>query len=705
MKRTSILIVLLLSLPLCLAGVTFQSGYDLFQKALLLERADGKLQEAIALYQRIVKESQDESLGAKAQLQIGICFEKLGLQEARIAYQTVIDKYPRQQEEVKAAKEKISQLAGAAGKAVYTPRFRKIQTPFKIPFWSGSRLSPDGKSLAFGSGTAIWTVPIPGKADPNLAGEPRVLPGAADVLGDGLAWSGDGRWIAFSRSYIRAGTSTSRIDFKPEGAYIDVIPSSGGKPKRIPIPQWIAAKGDTSRRLSLSPDGRTVAFDSGNQIFAAYVDTGDIRQVTKEGGIAPCYSPDGTKIAYLTPPIRRDQPPGRLHDVMVISADGGNPWKINGNLNENLSITGPIWSPDGAMIAFWRINRELPSWTEVCIVSLSAQGKPLDVPVQIELPRSANILAGWTPENKIGLLLQTPYHEYVYTVPVSGGKASQVSPLAGLAGIPRWSPDGKRIFFRWKGGGLGSVPVDGGEVTVHPGIEDARKTGFFTIYPGAGNSVSPDGSLVVVSGGWATSGPNLYTVAVAGGEPKQITKGGGHPCWSPDGRWIAYVAWEDIGNGKGYPTISKISADGGEVLKISKESDNVAQAGIDWSPDGRSVAYFAKKTDTPEGTLNIVPVDGGKAKEVCRIQEVSSQSEVSWSQDGQKLAFVSKGKIWVVSASGGDPVEVKTDVDAAAGKLDWSPDGGKIAFSAESGSDLEFWFMEDFLPLVRSSRK
>ncbi len=681
-----------------------QSADAMLGGAIHLEEVKGDLEAAIDAYKRFLAQYGNiEPLAATAQLHLGICYEKLGLREARIAYQTVIDRYPQQQEAVKAAKERISRLAGMSDTAPDKPKFRKMRTPFNIPEWSGSRLSPDGKNLAFGSGTAIWTVPIPGKAGPNLAGEPRELPGAADVLGDGLAWSGNGRWIAFSRAYVRAGTSTSQINFKPEGAYIDVIPSSGGEPKRIPIPQWISSKGDTSRRLSLSPDGKTVAFDSGSQIFVASVENGNIRQVTKEGGIAPCYSPDGTKIAYLTPPVRRDKPPGRLHDVMVISAEGGNPVKINGNINDNLS--GPIWSPDGTMIAFGRIVAGQPVRTEVCIVPLSAQGKPLDLPVQIEPPFMARGLTGWTPDNKIGLLLATPYYEYVYTVPVSGGKASQVSPLDSLAGIPRWSPDGKRIFFRWKGGGLGSVPADGGDVSAHPGIEEARKTGFFTSYPGAGNSVSPDGKLVVVSGGSATAGPNLYTVSVAGGGLRQITKGGVHPCWSPDGKWIAYVAWEDFGNGKGFHSIFRIPADGGDVLKISKESDNVVRAGIDWSPDGTSIAYFAKKTDTPEGTLNVFPIDGGKAKEVCRIQEVSSQSEVSWSPDGQKLAFVSKGKLWMVSASGGDPAEVKTDVGAAAGKLDWSPDGRKIAFSAESGMDLEFWFMENFLSLVRTNRR
>ena len=679
-----------------------QSAEELYQAALLKKEAEGDLSGAIKLFQSIIVKFPDKrDVAAKALLQIGMCHEKLGSQEALKAYQRLISDYPGQKEEVALAKERLAGLVKITETALRKPNFRKIRTPFNIPEWSGSRLSPDGKTLAFGSGNAIWTVPISGRVDPDLAGEPKELQGATDVLGDGLSWSGDGRWIAFSRAYSRdlRGGGT-RINFRSEGAHIDVIPSAGGEPKRIPVPQWVATKGDTSRRLSLSPDGKSVAFDSGGQIYVASVNTGDIKQVTKDGGISPCFSPDGTKIAYSTPPIRQDNPPVRLSEVWVISADGEDPVKVSGALPETLSQTGPTWSPDGRMIAFGRIVRTPLFSYELWVIPLTEKGGPTASPVQIELPEGG-ILAGWTPDNKIGLLIRTPYHNYVYTVPVSGGKATQVSPLDGLASHPHWSPDGKRIFVRWNQGGLGSIPRDGGEVSVHPAHEGAFKNGFFTIYPGAGNSVSPDGKSVVFSAGTATSGPNIYTIPAEGGEPKQIISGGKYPCWSPDGRWIAYLNSEVIADKKNITTILKVPAEGGEAQKITTESANVTEAGLDWSPDGKTIVYFSKKADVPEGALSRVPVAGGASWEVCRVQDVRAWSDVSWSPDGQKIAFVSKGKIWTVPAEGGEPAEVKTDVDADVYELDWSPDGQKLAFSGQSGMDIEFWFMEDFLHLLK----
>ena len=63
-----------------------QSGYDLFQKGLVAERTQGDLEEAIRLYEQIIKDHKDDrALVAKALVQMGGCYEKLGRAEARFA--------------------------------------------------------------------------------------------------------------------------------------------------------------------------------------------------------------------------------------------------------------------------------------------------------------------------------------------------------------------------------------------------------------------------------------------------------------------------------------------------------------------------------------------------------------------------------------------------------------------------------------------
>jgi tetratricopeptide (TPR) repeat protein len=153
MKKYTLFIIVLVSLFLIFASSAAQNGYDLFQKALAKERGEGNLEEAISLYQKVVAETKDESLAAKAQLRIGICYEKLGLKEAQKAFQKVIDNYPSQTETVKVAKEKLSILVKAR------TVLKKGDQEFRIrKVWDYARMggrgnmgrpSPDGRYLLY----------------------------------------------------------------------------------------------------------------------------------------------------------------------------------------------------------------------------------------------------------------------------------------------------------------------------------------------------------------------------------------------------------------------------------------------------------------------------------------------------------------------------------------------------------------------------
>ena len=73
---------------------------ETYQAALTQEKGEGNLEEAIRLYQQVIKAHEkgeaDESMAARAQLRIGVCQEKLGLAQARQTYEAVRDKYPDQ---------------------------------------------------------------------------------------------------------------------------------------------------------------------------------------------------------------------------------------------------------------------------------------------------------------------------------------------------------------------------------------------------------------------------------------------------------------------------------------------------------------------------------------------------------------------------------------------------------------------------------
>src|SRR4249920_1886106 len=99
MKNIRTIVIAIAMLALVSGVIVAQSGNDLFQQALVKERTEGNLAEAIRLYQTIVqKYGSDRQLAAKALFQIGQAYEKLGNAEARKAYERIAREFADQKQ-------------------------------------------------------------------------------------------------------------------------------------------------------------------------------------------------------------------------------------------------------------------------------------------------------------------------------------------------------------------------------------------------------------------------------------------------------------------------------------------------------------------------------------------------------------------------------------------------------------------------------
>lgn len=149
-----------------------------------------------------------------------------------------------------------------------------------------------------------------------------------------ISWSPDGKQIAFSSFVEGEATTLTKPPKKPQGAkwappvkvidtvryradgrgYLEqgfnqifVIPAEGGTARQI-------SSGDFHHNgpLSWSPDGNTIVLSANrlddweyqplqSELWSITVVNGDLKQLTDRIGpdIAPVYSPDGSKIAYL----------------------------------------------------------------------------------------------------------------------------------------------------------------------------------------------------------------------------------------------------------------------------------------------------------------------------------------------------------------------------------------------------------------------
>ncbi len=688
-----------------------ETAGQLFEKALYLEEGKGELQPAIELYQQILDQyPEDREVAAKSLLHLGICYEKLGLKQARGTYQDVINKYPDQQGEVAMAKERLNRLLALQDVPPKT-NFRKLRIPTKLSWHM--QLSPDGKKVAFTSDKKLWMMPLSGKLGSEFLGNPVML-NTNDVAVDwsGLAWSGDGKWIAFNATY-----TTRKWKKKKGNQGMFIVSAEGGKPKKV-YENYRDAR-IVNYKISLSPDGKTLAFSSvdSNQchINTISVDGGMPRPLVDAQAREPVFSPDGKMIAYVD-----TKNLGRVGGgLWVIPASNGTPKRVVNAGN----ASSPTWSPDGNMIAFLDDQ-------QICIVPVGEDGAASGEVNKIDVPDGTGgimFLAGWTPDNKIGAVFRSHTEFGLYTLPATGGKAALVS-HGGYPAQPRWSPEGKRIFHSnelddgsgdWERLSLAVVPAEGGEINTIPIHFDEKM-----IKPawGGGNEVSPDGKMIVFSGqskidtSWHWQ---IWTLPVEGGKPNQLTKTpesflNGFPCWSPDGKSIAYVHARDdkvYSTGFGEVNIYTIPVNGGKPNVLTLDSDSVKFCPISWSPDGKRIAYFSvDKDEYIAGTLKYLSVNDGISHIVGKIQLAHNNIEMAWSPDSKRIAFNYGAEkyaknIRAISIDDGSIVDIKTGlVDINIYHLDWSPDGDRFVFSGYKGDSPEFWLMEDFLPLVKRTK-
>jgi dipeptidyl aminopeptidase/acylaminoacyl peptidase len=110
----------------------------------------------------------------------------------------------------------------------------------------------------------------------------------------------------------------------------------------------------------------------------------------------------------------------------------------------------------------------------------------------------------------------------------------------------------------------------------------------------------------------------------------------GDPELSPDGRSVVYTRGDaDWKANRRITHIWRVGSEGGTPTQLTFGAEG--ESSPRWAPDGRSIAFTAKRGDDEHAQIYLLPGDGGEARRLTT--HASDVSAISWTADGSALYF------------------------------------------------------------------
>lgn len=306
---------------------------------------------------------------------------------------------------------------------------------------------------------------------------------------------------------------------------------------------------------------------------------------------APSWSPAGDKIAFTS---------DRERDINVWTVDVSSGELSVLNADQEGDAFDPVWSPDGAYIAY--VHEPGPTRTDIWIV---------------------------TPDGSERINLTAEFADFAYNI------------------TPSWDGTGQYLTFSSRtrtGTNVNVVAVPSGDVL----FSTESFVGTFD-----DGSLSPDGSQVAYASLTAVT-PGLFVADVDTGEVIEITDMDANDVrWSPLGDQLAFTSGS-FGN----IDLFVIDVDGENLVNLT-EAEEMRVEWPTWSPDGERLAFQAPINRQYD--LWTVNVDGSDLTNHHVDSPQAYEARAAWSPDGEQIAFMADRainnivqSIWLMNADGSE---------------------------------------------------
>lgn len=284
-----------------------------------------------------------------------------------------------------------------------------------------------------------------------------------------------------------------------------------------------------------------------------------------KNAVAPAWSPDGSKIAFIR--LTPDGSSDFFRDIYTIDSNGNNETRLTNSGSAN----NPAWSPDGSKIAFTEKIVASSRTTDTRVSVMNSDG------TNPRVVTTGSFYPAWSPDGT--RLVVTKFidgYGDIFVVNLDGTNEINLTNSPRTTELrPAWSPDGKRIVY--KSNFLWTMNADGTNPTV-------LTRGSYDDYP----AWSPDSARIVYeSGSCFATKSDIYLVNAANGEATPLpTTPPAHPlqyqcssrpAWSPDGKHIVYTY-----SGERFAELYIVSVDGIGFRRLTDNDVEDSQAV--WQP-------------------------------------------------------------------------------------------------------------------------